>query len=72
MTEYTPSEQEVRDAHVRGAGGTAGNVERRERFDRWLALVKADAWDECGRILMGEGYEDSETWLRNPYRGEQA
>ena len=38
-----------------------------EEFDRWLTLVKADAWDEC----FNTEREPSDPPL-NPYRGQSA
>lgn len=41
MSEYTPSTDEVRGAWI---ALTYNNTP--EEFDRWLAVVKAEAWEE--------------------------
>ena len=46
-----------------------------ERFDLWLAEVKADAWDEGFTrgfydVLAGGDRDPSESPARNPYRKE--
>jgi len=50
MSDYTPSTRRVRAAYVHGVGGSTwyeGKAESLQKdFDRWLAEVKADAWDE--------------------------
>lgn len=53
MTDYTPTTDEVREEYVYGAQEVDldGQVvvsfdEADARFDRWLASVKAEAWDE--------------------------
>ena len=70
MSEYTPTTPVVRAAYIQEIDAEV--EESFAQFDRWLASVKAEAWDECGRELFGDDYDDSETSLRNPYRGEQA
>lgn len=64
MSEYTPSTETIRSdyAHVTSFGLDLTNL-RYEEFDRWLAEVKAQAWDE--------GYSEDSGFLgNNPYRGE--
>ncbi len=56
MTDYTPTTEEVWRAYINWEYGGAG-IE----FDRWLAEVKAQAWQE--------GYESvTITTVANPYR----
>lgn len=44
MSDYTPTDGDVREA---AAGGLVGDLEDNyEAFDRWLAEVKAAAWKE--------------------------
>ena len=68
MSDYTPTTEEVRDAFAirkwdnfqRNYPNSHDKTERdaeRERFDRWLAQVKAEAWDEAYR----QGIEDERT-----------
>ena len=63
MSDYTPTTDEVRD-HYASYPGARFTPETAERFDRWLASVKAEAWDE--------GWEEGVSWphgkLQNPYR----
>ena len=52
MSDYTPTTEEVRKnywvgtAFSKNAMRTADKILEYEAFDRWLAEVKADAWDE--------------------------
>lgn len=67
MTDYTPTTKEVRDQWMksyRDIWGVPGLRTLRKRFDRWLAGVKADAYDEA---LQDAGV--SPIPVRNPYRG---
>jgi hypothetical protein len=79
MFEYTPKTKDVRDAYIddqmRGEFGRLMG-ETPGEFDRWLASVKADAWDRGRKetsqaFLAGLGDRNIITPL-NPYRGEQA
>ena len=79
MTDYTPTTEEVRRAvtsfnehfdHPRAAEFDG------DLFDRWLAEVKAQAWEECSDayILKITGHSTNGGFLRleNPYRqGEE-
>ncbi len=85
MTEYTPTTEEVRHAHV-GKQAVCVNhgdwiteeqwAEFGAEFDRWLASVKADAWEEgfdAGERDVFEHDEGDEwgkehTCIQNPYR----
>lgn len=77
MSEHTPTTENIRQtfAYVRAGldhdDGYPFVMEFHvEAFDRWLAQVKAEVWDECGQDIHGDHYPDTETYLRNPYREE--
>jgi hypothetical protein len=69
MSEYTPTTEEVSSGYSNHFETVRGVIRHRfpidedgrEAFDRWLASVKADAWDE-GRDCTGP-------YPVNPYRG---
>ena len=69
MSDYTPTTEEVR--HIYGnylddnvlKWGEAMAGEARKRFDRWLASVKAEAWDE-GHL----SFYEAGVICPNPYR----
>ena len=79
MSDYTPTTERVRNsyandiasypkpANVFEAAARADSA--KEEFDRWLASVKAEAWEEgwCEKSLQVDGYE----WDWNPYRDEE-
>ena len=72
MSEHTPTEDEVREEWAYGAQDLDmdGNVvvsldEGFAQFDRFIATVKADAWDECARSA---GDMASPLMDQNPYR----
>lgn len=56
MSDYTPTTGQVRSAFANRAYTNAGVDEFLAQFDRWLAGVKADAWDEGRRF----GYQDAQ------------
>lgn len=64
---YTPTTDEVR---AQWGYNYPDYDNTPEEFDRWLAQVKAEVWDECGQDIHGDHYPDTETYLRNPYREE--
>ena len=72
MSEYIPTTADVRSNYEEARCsyfGVSGN-HFEEEFDRWLAGVKADAWDagvDVGWDARGVGPDPV-----NPYRGEQA
>lgn len=81
MNDYTPTTEEVRetyaDAHCPDLYvGHEDSCPADPEFDRWLATVKAEAWDEghhAGRL--NETYRDHtrnfwRTPPTNPYRKE--
>lgn len=57
---YTPNTDVVRLLYAIGQGGLSDDVEdmRAEDFDRWLAGVKAEAWDEGHRHRQRRGPDD--------------
>ena len=72
MSEYTPTTEQAKQLYSMAAVYYNGNARcvAEERFDNFLAKVKADAWYEGaswafdGAITVDDGH--------NPYRGEQA
>lgn len=66
MSDYTPTTEEVRRAHWLGtAMRSTDHLRENAVFDRWLAEVKAQVWEE------GYNAKWAETWFEdNPYRGE--
>lgn len=62
--EYTPTTQEVRNHYL-------ALDEDRAEFDRWLAQVRADVWDEGADA--GAEYEQSRLGNPpvNPYRNDK-
>ena len=78
MTDYTPTTEDMRE-YYQGtwfyAPHTNSEEEKNEEFDRFLEDIiqkaKAQGWDECGEKLYGNLlYPETETYLRNPYRGD--
>lgn len=68
MSEYTPSTAEVRETWAEFVSDYYEGAY--QDFDRWLASVKAEAWDEGFRYAaFAEGYLD-ELEEENPYREE--
>jgi hypothetical protein len=77
MDDYTPTTEEVRDAWVSNTtesyvlSGPTRWAFAEARFDRWLASVRADAWDEGfkqGGPMHDVNYDDPDAHTRNPYR----
>lgn len=66
--DYTPSTDEVRINHIgtHPTLATGNEVRRMEEFDRWLATVRADAWDEGYEATGGRAWHEREA--TNPYR----
>jgi hypothetical protein len=68
MSKYTPTTEQVENTWagnwVFEATPAMSSKEARAQFARWLATVKADAWDE-GRDCTGP-------YPVNPWREEQA
>ena len=76
MTDYTPTTEEVRNAvwllkHL----DTPLALPDEAGFDRWLAEVKREVWDDAVNQVIATVRCDSEdvTWVnKNPYRqGEE-
>lgn len=69
-----PDSDEVRDLYVAAYGNlTIDEVHERETgFNRWLAGVKAEAWDEGFTEGLGDGCscDGCLKWVSNPYREE--
>lgn len=77
MDDYTPTTEEVRDRYWINDGGFS-DPEDAKRFDRWLASVRADAWDEGeeageSNALAWDGwrYRSDYVVASNPYRSEK-
>ena len=66
MSDYTPTTEEVRNIFSWNHDGA--EVDAKIGFDRWLAEVKAEAWQEG--YAAGKPYPQ---WVsKNPYRqGEE-
>ena len=58
MSDYTPTTEEVRD-HNNWLG---------EEFDRWLAEVKAEAWEEGCQSGWERQWQTDDEITFNPYR----
>lgn len=83
MSEYIPTTEEVRDVYQSRLIQTGTNIfalideeQADAEFDRWLAGVKAEAWEEgfdAGERDVHEHelthWDDSDC-IQNPYRGE--
>lgn len=46
MSEYTPTTEEVRDSYDYQFTLGMNDISQIAEFDRWLAQVKAQVWDE--------------------------
>jgi hypothetical protein len=80
MSQYTPTTRRVADVWERQTDGDhsgASGDEYREfaaQFDRWLAGVKAEVWDEgalWAAVECGAVDDEKNQWLaigENPYR----
>lgn len=73
MSDYTPTTEDIRAAYEnRAAIGppamAADYEEAAAQFDRWLASVRAEAWDGGFRSGVAYQVDDNDAW-RNPYRG---
>lgn len=77
---YTPSTEEVREEWASLLGGLYRN-QRYSEFDRMIAAVLADAWDEgqmarteYERRIVAAYLDDAEEYISspaNPYRSEK-
>lgn len=74
MNEYVPTTDDLRKAWVEHTWAYGGTVIAKREFDRWLAQVKADAWDEGYRAGWSDGGDanvaglDPDDEHHNPYR----
>lgn len=80
-SEYTPDEEQVREQYTREQPPQIGTVaDRHAEFDRFIARVKAEAWDEgfrtserCWEELWDITTPDGDrTSPSNPYREGEA
>ena len=68
MSEYTPTTEEVRNALIRSAPLDEWEL-RGTQFDRWLADVKAQAWEEGYDTCFDLTTKPGDTYpYVNPYR----
>lgn len=66
MSDYTPDTERVRNGYTY-YGDDGGE------FDRWLASVKAEAWDEGFLLATRNNPNKPHPMLRmNPYRTEES
>ena len=66
MSDYTPTSEDIRYSYATDKRDEPG-------FDRWLAEVKAQAWEEGFRDGDRDWLPGDELLLSNPYRkGEQS
>lgn len=63
-SEYIPSNDRVRVAYIDASFGS--EFEAQEEFDRWLDLVRAEAWARGNQAGWCEGYSHSDP-EPNPY-----
>ena len=64
---YTPTTEEVRRVYAIDSYSDARNAMRGERFDRWLAEVKADAWEEGYAAGDADAHTKDRLDRYNPY-----
>ena len=70
---YTPDEEQVREQYTQEQPPQIGTVaEKHAEFDRFIARVKAEAWDEgCEALDEAHRWDNAEPWQHlapNPYR----
>lgn len=72
MSEYTPTTDEVRASYSWDrVYGSDDRDESRIEFDRWLAQVKAEVWDEGFLLATRNNPNKPHPMLSyNPYREE--
>ena len=62
---YTPDEEQVREQYTQEQPPQIGSVaEKRAEFDRFIAGIKAEAWEEGYAV----GQTDHDCDATNPYR----
>lgn len=68
QTPYTPSLDEAREAFSEMSGWDLSADAADAAFDRFIAQVRAEAWDE-GATAASEGYDlPDAAQIHNPYR----
>ena len=78
MSDHVPTVGELRQAYVEAAGATVAQesyyAEQVAEFERGIARIKADAWDEgCEAFEAAHRWDNAEPWQHltaNPYREE--
>lgn len=69
MTDYTPTTEEVYRRHWRGTPlRSVDGLREHVALDRWLAEVKAQAWEEGAIHTSPCKCEECVEILHNPYR----
>ena len=72
---YTPDTGKVRTAYIHGVGGTTWYKGKADallkQFDRWLAEVKAQAWEEGYAHGNADAFTEARLDRDNPYRQEE-
>jgi hypothetical protein len=69
MADYTPTTGAVRTDYANVTQfGLDMYKPRYEEFDRWLAEVKAQAWEEAVRHIKFVSWDEIEILKENPYR----
>jgi hypothetical protein len=68
IADYTPTTGDVRARYVRDHG--AHFVSDWAEFDRWLAEVKAQVWEEGYTAGDADAHTENRLDMANPYRGE--
>jgi len=75
MSEYTPTTGHILEAFAWDERYDGLDTEKMKQFDRWLAEVKAKAWEECSEAYIQtitSGSANGGFWrIDNPYRQEQ-
>ena len=67
MSEYTPDEEQVREQYTQEQPPQIGSVAEKRALDRFIAHIKAEAWDEAIAEAMEQGTIQVPP---NPYREE--
>lgn len=70
-SDFTPDEEQVREQYTQEQPPQIGSVaEKRAEFDRFIARIKAEAWDEGAEALQAAAIHPRSPLL-NPYREEE-
>jgi len=70
VSDYIPTTEEVRMYYKHPEGSKIAWFVTPVEFDRWLAEVKAQAWEEGLEAKFKRLEDDDSISLPNPYRGE--